>query len=70
MTHRCMFHRTRALTAAVDVTEVGESPDIAEPDRVAQTGQDELDGAAPRTPVVVGRHRLYRRASISLSPTQ
>ena len=42
--------------AAVLVGQEGESPDIAEPHRVAHTGEHELGSGAPVTPRLVLDH--------------
>lgn len=44
------IHRRRgqnALTAAISVDQVGKTPDVAQADGVAETGEEELGVAAP-----------------------
>ena len=55
----------KSLTSAVFLREVGEAPDVAEADRVADGGQDEGDLGVPRLAllaplVTLGRSRELR----------
>lgn len=43
------------LTAAIPVAEVGEAPDVAKTDGVAEGGEDELDLPTPFLPHASGR---------------
>ena len=43
------------LTSAIPVAEVGEPPDVSEPDSKTEAGEEELDGVVPAASVLVHR---------------
>ena len=48
------------LTSTVLLAEVGEPPDVAEPNAEAEDGEEELDGAVPGGPLAPLLHHHHR----------